>query len=158
MARRAASSLDPARLRELARRARLAGLAPELRFSAERGFDQDLTATSSATSEPKRATGDDFSVAATLTFDLDRLVFAPEEVRLLSVERWLASDRRKLLGEVVRLYFQRRRLTRERLAARAPDAELDDAISEVEALLDAFTGGEFSAALGSPARAPAATR
>jgi hypothetical protein len=148
MAARAARSLDPDRLRELARRARLSGLAPELRFSVERGFDQDLTSSSSSASDTMRAAvGDELRFAATLTFDLDRLIFAPEEVRLLSVERWLASDRRKLVSEVVRLYFQRRRLLREQADARAPDDDLADSIREVEAVIDALTGGEFSAAL-----------
>jgi hypothetical protein len=148
MAARAARSLDPERLRELARRARLAGLAPELRVSVERGFDQDLTSSSSSSADSMRAAvGDELRFAAALTFDLDRLLFAPEEVRLLSVERWLASDRRKLVSEVVRLYFQRRRLLREQADARAPDDDLVDSIREVEALIDALTGGEFAAAL-----------
>jgi hypothetical protein len=148
MARRAARSLDSVRIRELARRARLAGLAPQLRLSAERGFDQDLTSSTSRTTDSTRAAiGDQLRFGATLTFDLDRLVFAAEEVRLLSVERWLATDMRKLLGEVVRLYFQRRRLLRELASARAPDEELVDSIRETEALLDALTGGEFAKAL-----------
>ena len=145
MAARAARSLDPARLQELARRARLAGLAPQLRFSAERGFDQDITASSSTASESTRAAiGDELRFGAALTFELDRLVFAPEEVRLLSVERWLAGDRRKLLAEVVRLYFQRRRLQREQSEAPTPDPELSDSIREVESLLDALTDGGFT--------------
>lgn len=148
MARLAAASLGPERLRALARRARLAGLMPVVRLSAERGFDQDLTsATTTAAESTKAAIRDDLSVGATLTFELDRLVFAPEEVRLLSVERWLVSDRRKLLHEVVRLYFQRKRLLREQAAARVADPELVDSLREVEALLDALTAGAFSAAL-----------
>lgn len=148
MAMRAARSLDPERIRALARRARLAGLMPVLRVSGERGFDQDLQESTSVSSGTTReAIGDDLSFGATLTFELDRLVFAPEEVRLLSVERWLATDRRKLVGEVVRLYFQRRRLLREQKNARAPDPELADSIHEVEALLDALTAGEFAKAL-----------
>lgn len=148
MARRAAASLGPERLRALARRARLAGLMPVVRLSAERGFDQDLTSASTTASEStKAAIGDELSVGATLTFELDRLVFAPEEVRLLSVERWLVSDRRKLLHDVVRLYFQRKRLLREQAAARVADPELVDSLREVEALLDALTAGAFSAAL-----------
>jgi len=148
MAKRAARALDPERVHELARRARLAGLVPVLRFSAERGFDQDLTSSStSASDSTKAAVGDQLSFGATLTFGLDRLVFAPEEVRLLSVERWLASDLRKLVSEVLRLYFQRKRLLREQATAAAPDPELADSIREAEALLDALTAGEFAAAL-----------
>ncbi|HEY6880129.1 MAG TPA: hypothetical protein VI299_19025, partial [Polyangiales bacterium] len=128
----------------LARRARLSGLAPQVRLSAERGLQQDLSSSSSAQVD-KTNTGDDLSLSASLTFELDRLVFAPDEVRLLSVERWLAGDQRKLVAEVVKLYFQRRRLLRERALSAVPDGELDDSIAELDALLDSATAGAFSA-------------
>jgi hypothetical protein len=148
MALDAARSLGPERLRELSRRARLAGLMPQLKLSADRGLKQDLSSSTTAASDRiNAAVGDDLSLGATLTFELDRLVFAPEEVRLLSVERWLAADRRKLINDVVRLYFQRRRLLHEQANAGVRDEELADSIAEVEALLDGFTDGKFGEAL-----------
>ena len=149
MALEAARALGPARIRELSKRARLAGLMPQLRLSAERGLKQALTSTSTTalSDRTNSAVGDDLSLGATLTFELDRLVFAPEEVRLLTIERWLAIDRRKLIDDVVRLYFQRRKLQREQAGAAFPDPELADAIAETEALLDGFTDGEFGKAL-----------
>lgn len=151
MALRAARGLGPARVRELARRARLAGLVPQLRLSAERGLEQDLSSSSTtAVDRRNTAVGDALSLGATLTFDLDRLVFAPEEVRLLSIERWLEADLRKLAAEVVRLYYQRRRLMREQASAPVPDPELTDAIAEIEATLDALTEGGFTRALAPP--------
>ncbi len=148
MALRAARGLGPERVRQLARRARLAGLLPQLRVSAERGLQQDLSSSTTTQSDrTNEAYGDDLHFGASLTFDLERLVFAPEEVRILSVERWLVGDQRKLVAEVVRLYFQRRRLLREQASAAAADLELADAIREVEALLDAFTDGAFGEAL-----------
>jgi hypothetical protein len=148
MVQKAAQSSSPEHVRSLARRARLAGLMPSLRLEAERGLKQDLSASSStAAARTSTALGDDVSLDASLTFDLPRLVFATEEVRLLSVERWLAQDRRKLFEEVVRLYFKRKRLLIERSRAAAPDPELDAAIAESEALLDALTDGAFGRAL-----------
>jgi hypothetical protein len=148
MALDAARGLGPERILELSRRARLAGLMPQLKLSAERGLKQDLSSSTTALSDRvNAAVGDDLRLGATLTFDLDRLVFAPEEVRLLSVERWLAIDRRKLINEVVRLYFQRRRLLREQASAAAKDDELADSIAEVEAVLDGFTDGKFGEAV-----------
>jgi hypothetical protein len=144
MALDAARGLAPERIRELARRARLTGLVPQLRVSVERGLQQDLTSTKNTTD--KTALGDDFSLSAGLTFDLDRLVFAPDEVRLLSIERWLAGDQRKLVQEVVKLYYQRRRLLRERALTAAADSELDDSIAELDALLDGATHGAFTRA------------
>jgi hypothetical protein len=143
-ARRAARTLGPAHVRELARRARLRGLVPQLRLGADRGLRQNLSSTTTVQTREIEAIGDDLSFSASLTFDLDRLVFAGEEVRLLSIARWLEADLRKLIAEVVRLYFQRRRLVREQASAAVPDPELADAIRETTALLDAYTDGAFS--------------
>lgn len=151
----ASRSLGLERTRALARRARLAGLMPQLRLSAERGLQQDLSSSSGSSSERlNEAVGDDLSLGLVLTFELDRLVFAAEEVRLLSIERWLLADQHKLVGEVVRLYYQRRRLQRELASAPTPDPELVDAIAEIEALLDEFTAGAFVRALEASRRGP----
>jgi len=148
MAQQAARQSSPDRTHAMARRARLSGLVPTLRVGADRGLKQDLSASSTGdTARTNSSLGDDVSIDASLTFELPRLVFAPEEVRLLSVDRWLAQDRKKLFEEVVRLYFQRRRLLADKQHATAPDPELDFAIAESEALLDAFTDGAFGAAL-----------
>lgn len=145
LAQRTARTLGPARIRELARRARLRGLVPQLRLAAERGLQQDLSSTRSVQSSDREQaeTGDDLRFSATLTFDLDRLVFAAEEVRLLSIGRWLEGDLRKLIVEVVRLYFQRRRLIRELAEAHGDDPEIADRLAETEALLNAYTDGAF---------------
>jgi hypothetical protein len=148
MARHAAGTLGPERTRELCRRARLSGLVPTVRFASRRGLSQDTSLSSTISADRTNASaGDDVSFEAGLTFELPRLVFASEEVRLLSVERWLVNDLRRFLQDVTHLYFQRRQLVRERAASPAPDAELDTQIDEIEALLDAFTDGGFSRAL-----------
>ncbi len=155
MVRRASRSLSPERIRALARRARLSGLVPSLRLGADRGMKQNLTESSSNDTERTNASlGDDISLDATLTFDLPRLVFATEEVRLLSVERWLVQDRKKLLDEAVKLYFQWRRLRTEVERAGAPDEELEFALAETEALLDALTDGAFGGAAHGEGAAP----
>jgi hypothetical protein len=145
MVLRAARHIDADRVQALVRRARLSGLMPTLRASSRRGLKQDLSSSSS--SEVERlasAVGDDLSFEAVLSFELPRLVFAPEEVRLLSVQRWLAGDQRRLVEEAIRLYFQRKKLVLERERAASPDAELELAIAELEALLDALTDGGFT--------------
>jgi len=148
MAVAAARESDPKRIRALARRARLSGLVPSLRVSADRGLKQDLQSSSTDDSERvASALADDLTLQATLTFDLPRLVFASDEVRLLSVERWLTGDLRKLVEQVVHLYFERRRLVRELASSAVADPELELSIAETEALLDALTEGRYSAAL-----------
>ena len=148
MALDAAKDGSPRRTEALMRRARLSGLVPTLRLSADRGLQQDLSATSTVQTERQRESlADDFSVQASLTFDLPRLVFASEEVRLLSIRRWLAQEKRKLIEDVVRLYFERRRLLRSLAQGQGDDLALGEALGEVEALLDAFTDGAFGAAV-----------
>ncbi len=148
MAIKAARHSGPGRAEQLARRARLAGLVPQLKLGARRGLQQDQSSTSTLSDDRVNASlGDDLTVEAGLTFQLDRLVFAPEEVRLLAVERWLAADRRKLVEDVVRLFFRRERLVQERDSAAADDTALDADIAELEALLDAYTENQFTAAL-----------
>ena len=61
------------------------------------------------------------------------------------LKRWLAGDQRKLVEEAIRLYFRRRKLVLER--QQASDPELDVAIAELDALLDALTDGGFTRAL-----------
>lgn len=153
MVLRAARHIDADRVQALVRRARLSGLMPTLRASSRRGLRQDLSSSSS--SEVERlaaAVADDLSFEAALSFELPRLIFAPEEVRLLSVERWLAGDQRRLIEEAIRLYFQRRKLIVERERGVTPDAELEIAIAELEALLDALTDGAFTKQLARPER------
>jgi hypothetical protein len=140
--------LQPSRARELARSARLSGLLPRLRLGARRGLQHDLSATSTLESDRTRAAlGDDLTLEASLTFDLDRLVFAPEQVRLLAVERLLEADRRKLIEDVVELCFRRKRLWLEQRALERPDPEIAAEIAAVEALLDTYTGGGFGEAV-----------
>lgn len=146
LVKQTAGRLDAAHVRALVRRARLSGLAPTLRLSAERGLKQDLS--SSTTSDAERlasAVGDALSLEASLTFDLPRLVFAPEEVRLASVERLFVADQRKLVEEAIHLYFQRHRWLLERRNTAQPSPELEAKIAEAEALLDAMTQGAFRA-------------
>lgn len=86
-----------------------------------------------------------------LVWDLDKLVMSSERIRALSEARDAVELRDRVLAEVTRLYFERRRLQVERLLA--PHAEVaarvreELRIRELTANLDALTGGAFSAAL-----------
>lgn len=152
LALEAARHTAPGRADELAKRARLAGLVPQLRLAARRGLQQDQSSTSTLSDDRTNASlGDDLTLEAGLTFQLDRLVFAPEQVRLLAVERWLASDRRKLIEDVVHLFFKREKLLAERKEAAEANPALEADIAELEALLDAFTQGEFGKLLAAHA-------
>ncbi len=84
-------------------------------------------------------------------WDLDRLVFNPDELRVADETTQLVRLRQTMLETVTRLYFARRRQQVELALAPSRDgahrlrAELE--IEELTADLDALTGGFFSKAL-----------
>ena len=144
---------DPARAREAIERARLAGLAPMLRAGVRRGLATDLAQRQTTTTElGSWNSGDELALVGTLTFRLDRLVFASEESSLLAEERRLEDARLELVREVVRLYFERRRLQLERDLLERIDLAAEIRIAECGALLDVLTDGAFSRMVAS--RAP----
>lgn len=154
----AARARGPRATRELARRARLSGLLPEVRVGLERGSQLDLASSDSGDSaRVSTAQGDALKLQASVSFDLPRLVFAGEEVRILSVERWLANDLQELGAQIVALYYRHRRAAR---ALAEGDLNRVDELEEIEALLDVLSAGGLSSVGGptnsrsGPARAP----
>lgn len=84
-------------------------------------------------------------------WSLARLVFAPEEVALVRERRATADQRRAVAATVIGLYFERVRLL---LASETtPSDEAVARVAEIEALLDAFTGGAWSRMMAEPTEA-----
>lgn len=83
-----------------------------------------------------------------LDWELDKLVMSSEKIRIISEAQDLVKLRDKVLSEVTRLYFERRRLQVERLIAPTSDlmARVKDELRlmELTANIDALTGGAFS--------------
>lgn len=86
-----------------------------------------------------------------LEWRLDKLVMSSERIRVINEAQDIVKLRDKVLDEVTRLYFDRRRLQVELLLS--PPSDLRTQIKkelqlqELSANLDALTGGGFSAAL-----------
>lgn len=95
----------------------------------------------------------DDTYQVSLRWRLDKLVMSSEQIRVISESQDVVKLRDKVLDEVTRLYFDRRRLQVELLLNPAGDLkrQLEDALrlQEMSANLDALTGGAFSAALPS---------
>ena len=92
-------------------------------------------------------------------WELDRLVYSPEELRVSRAGLDLDDARVRVLSEVTALYFERRRLQLALLLE--PPASLQEAIDmrlrlqEVEGMLAAATGLDFSQPHAAPtARIP----
>lgn len=84
------------------------------------------------------------------TWKLDELVMSSERIRMISETQDIVKLRDKVLEEVTRLYFDRRRLQVDMLLNGGDlKAQLKNQLrlEELTAQLDAYTGGQFSASL-----------
>jgi hypothetical protein len=145
----------------LAARARTAGWIPRIGLRARRGQTLDLSSSADVGSTDLRLkSNDDLTLEASLNFELDRVVFRPEEVALARQNRVEHADRSALVRDVIHLYYERRRLQLERDLTDTANPARELRIAEIEALLDAFTSGGFrrmiaasrwTTAAGSPA-------
>ena len=95
--------------------------------------------------------GNDDRVVVRLEWRLDKLVMSSEQIRVINETGKANKMREKVLDEVTRLYFDRRRLQVDNLLnppSSLPDQiEMELRLQEMTANLDALTGGEFSASL-----------
>lgn len=133
----------PERAEALASRARSAGWVPRVGLRARRGQAIDLSSADSAADALRLKSNDDLTLEANLFFELDRVVFRREEVALARQERAEHQDRGAIVHDVILLYFERRRLQLERDLSGEVTPAREIRIAEIEALLDAFTKGEF---------------
>ncbi len=88
----------------------------------------------------------DWDVA--LSWDLGDLIWSDDQTGIDTRSKLMVELREDVLDQVTRLYFERRRIQIELALASAlePQARLDKQmrVEELTALIDAFTGGEFS--------------
>jgi hypothetical protein len=86
-----------------------------------------------------------------LEWRLDKLVMSSEQIRVINESQDIVKLRDKVLDEVTRLYFDRRRLQVDLLldpgTALKQQIENELRLQELSANLDAITGGAFSASL-----------
>ena len=136
---------DPAALEAMASRARRAGWIPRLSLTARRGRAIDLSAWSTLSDgRTTTSTDDDLTLSATLSFELDRLLFRREEVAMAREGRSLEELRAQRIRDVIALYYRRRAFQLERDLGQAVGPAVDLRIAETQALLDAFTNGAMS--------------
>ncbi len=143
-------------LDDLETRARVSGLAPELRLRLAHQLDEDQ-ALAPTEYDPERVTaagGTSLWLEARATFRLDRLVFADEEVAIerLRMERERAD--RALSEEVTRVLAAWQRAdarSRDEALEAAPRFEAELEAAAAEARLDVLTDGWFSTHRPAPA-------
>ncbi|MFN7147308.1 MAG: hypothetical protein ACK4YP_26305 [Myxococcota bacterium] len=149
------SKTDPRYVDEWLRAAKNAAWLPDLAvtYDYDNGYGYDYDYTVDDEGELK-ATGvdNDHGVTVKGTWKLNRLVMSSDRIRVISETQDVVKLRDKILDEVTRLYFDRRRLQVDMLLAGGGDLKTqvknEMRLQELTAQIDAYTGGRFSAALG----------
>lgn len=140
---------DDDRLDSLAARARASALLPELRLGASRATDASLR-LSPTQYDPYRYTEGEaagYRLDARVSFRLDRLLFADQEVALERIRFQRLEARSKLSVRVLRAVFdwqRARALERDALLSQEERAAAAIRVLEAEMTLDVLTGGWFS--------------
>ncbi|MBM4366022.1 MAG: hypothetical protein FJ102_07385 [Deltaproteobacteria bacterium] len=113
--------------------------------------EDDASAQAYGPFETAQAVDIDHAAIVKARWELNKLVMSSDQIRMISEAQDIVKLRDKVLEDVTRLYFERRRLQVELLLN--PSGEMKKRISdqlrlaELTAQLDAFTGGRFSQAL-----------
>lgn len=143
---------EPERARSYISRAGYAAWLPELRLLLSRRYGRsesiDINSSSTALSSPLGIdTVNDVRYEARATWDLSKLVFSSEELAAQAQAIHMAELRRDIETTVNRLYFERRSLDRsgDQVTRRGPRT------GEVEAELDALSGGAFASCMAGKA-------
>ena len=94
---------------------------------------------------------DDDSFGVRLAWRLDKIVMSSERIRVINEAQDIVKLRDKILEDVTRLYFDRRRLQVEQVLSPPGDLRTqlknELRLQELTANIDALTGGRFSAEL-----------
>jgi hypothetical protein len=94
---------------------------------------------------------DDDGFGVRLAWRLDKLIMSSERIRVINEAQDIVKLRDKVLDEVTRVYFDRRRLQVDQLLSPAgglrEQIKNELRLQELTASIDALTGGGFSAAL-----------
>ena len=147
--------VEPERARSYVARAGHAAWLPELRALYARRLGRseslDLPSGGSVAEGPLGLdTANDVRYEARATWDLSKLVFSTDEIAAVTAALRMADMRREVESLANRLYFERRRLKVEPTAATDTRARRDLRVLELEAELDALSGGAFTRCLAAP--------
>lgn len=148
------SKTDPRYVNEWLRAAKNSAWLPELtvKYDYGNGYGYGYTYEVSEDGELDDADVDtDHGVAVTAKWKFDELVMSSDRIRVISETQDIVKLRDKILDQVTRLYFDRRRLQVDMLLAGGGDLKTqlknEMRLQELTAQIDAYTGGRFSAAL-----------
>ncbi len=146
------AQIDGARIDSWRITPNLGALAPELSAEYRRNVENDQTiGAQSSGNVDYTSLDDDDRYTFKAKWELDRLIFNPDELRVSAEVTSLAKLRENVVDQVTKLYFERRRLQVE-LDTAAPSElgtrlKKELRLQELTAALDGMTGGWFVRAL-----------
>ncbi|MBN1493054.1 MAG: hypothetical protein JW938_02800 [Candidatus Omnitrophica bacterium] len=141
--------LSTRRMKSWEWRSRLKSFIPrfsfDIEFDSSNNIDIDRGSTSEADVFLDGPDEEDVAYGISVDWDLSELIWNDTETSIEIRERALVDQRDEILREVTRLYFEYKRLQRERALFMEFDPRLEIAnelrIEEIRAQLDALTGG-----------------
>lgn len=134
------SELDRRSQRDVESRLRLSALLPQLRVTWGRGTQWVYSTRSDLIGEPV-PDGDRSNYSVSLSWDLARLLWSPEDLTLHRVAPRMASERRQILLQVATLYL-RLCQRQNHLAASPAPAHTDGQAAVLQIALQALLGEE----------------
>ncbi len=147
------SKTDPRYVEEWMAASRSAAWLPELTvaYDYDNGIGVDYTYDLDPDgSLDQSAVDNDHGVSLRAKWRFDRLVMSSDRIRVISETQDIVKLRDKVLDDVTRLYFDRRRLQVEILMGAGDlKAQLKNELrmEELTAQIDAYTGGRFTAVM-----------
>lgn len=150
------AEVSPEKIKSWREGASWKAVMPRVSMGYSRSIDDNVEIYTSATTSyvvrgPKE-TDNDWGVD--LVWDLGDLVWNAEQTSIDSRSKLMVELREKILEEVTRLYFERKRLIGEINNSYGSGSEMKDygdkklRVEEITAYIDALTGGRFSEMMG----------
>ncbi|PIR16644.1 MAG: hypothetical protein COV46_07520 [Deltaproteobacteria bacterium CG11_big_fil_rev_8_21_14_0_20_49_13] len=148
--------INPEDLSDLKRRSRRAAILPTFQIGAKRAIqnnvnvaiDDNVSVTSAGTeigpttSNIKQDSNDDISLEVKAVWSLNELIYNPDTIDVTQEARYQMRERRLLLAEVNKRYFELEKLIKFPDPKESPK-KMDLLKDELIADLDAMTGGWF---------------
>ncbi len=139
------ADMDPSKIQRWHRQSRLKALVPSFSLGIDRNSSElwhwDTGQSPDSIVKGRELTDWDMS----LSWDLSDIVWSSDQTSIDSRSKLVAELREDVLGQVTRIYFERRRLQME--TESMPEDQIAWSrlrIDELTAMLDAYTGGGFS--------------
>ena len=143
------AEVSPEKIQNWRRKTKFRGILPKLTFGLDCGIDSNVNLDRGGTNDPDLfiigPENQDLGWDLTLSWDLSDLIFNEFQTSIDVRSKLMVQLREELLDEVTRIYFERKRLMIDSGNLEGEKLVLNNLrVQELNAYLDAYTGGAFS--------------